>query len=108
MELAPETHPWFLGCQFHPEYRSKPLAPHALFAGFVRAAYQNRQRDRAATSETDSTVAQPAHVSMNKADDVIADDNRTTTNITTTATTAAATATTKTANLFVANEAGGD
>ena len=32
------SHRWFLGCQFHPEFKSKPLAPHPLFAGFVRAA----------------------------------------------------------------------
>jgi CTP synthase len=31
-------HPWFVGCQFHPEFKSKPLAPHPLFAAFVGAA----------------------------------------------------------------------
>jgi len=31
-------HPWFLGCQFHPEFKSKPLAPHPLFSAFVGAA----------------------------------------------------------------------
>ena len=31
-------HPWFLGCQFHPEFKSKPLVPHPLFRAFVRAA----------------------------------------------------------------------
>ena len=31
-------HPWFLGCQFHPEFLSKPLAPHPLFAAFIKAA----------------------------------------------------------------------
>jgi len=31
-------HPWFLGVQFHPEFQSKPIAPHPLFAGFVSAA----------------------------------------------------------------------
>jgi CTP synthase len=31
-------HPWFLGCQFHPEFKSKPMAPHPLFRDFVRAA----------------------------------------------------------------------
>ncbi|MEW6369212.1 MAG: CTP synthase [Acidobacteriota bacterium] len=42
MEL--QNHPYFLGCQFHPEFKSKPLAPHPLFRDFVRAAYQNRQK----------------------------------------------------------------
>ena len=36
MELR--DHPWFLGCQFHPEFRSRPLEPHPLFDHFVRAA----------------------------------------------------------------------
>jgi CTP synthase len=37
-------HPWFLGCQFHPEFKSKPLQPHPLFAGFVGAAVAHQQR----------------------------------------------------------------
>ncbi|HSE97537.1 MAG TPA: CTP synthase, partial [Blastocatellia bacterium] len=40
-------HPWFLGCQFHPEFKSKPLNPHPLFASFIRAAYEHRLRDEA-------------------------------------------------------------
>jgi CTP synthase len=36
-------HPWFLGCQFHPEFKSKPLAPHPLFAAFVGAAVRHRK-----------------------------------------------------------------
>src|SRR5256712_1327896 len=31
-------HPWFVGCQFHPEFKSRPLAPHPLFKAFVHAA----------------------------------------------------------------------
>jgi len=31
-------HPWYIGVQFHPELKSKPFAPHPLFADFVRAA----------------------------------------------------------------------
>jgi CTP synthase len=38
---APD-HPWFLGCQFHPEFKSKPLAPHPLFAAFIGAARHHR------------------------------------------------------------------
>jgi len=37
-------HPWFLGCQFHPEFKSKPLEPHPLFRAFIGAAYEYRQR----------------------------------------------------------------
>jgi CTP synthase len=36
------NHPHFVGCQFHPEFRSKPFAPHPLFAGFVAAAREHR------------------------------------------------------------------
>ncbi len=39
-------HPWFLACQFHPEFKSKPLDPHPLFKGFVRAALQQKQQRR--------------------------------------------------------------
>jgi CTP synthase len=42
IELPREVHPWFVGCQFHPEYKSKPLNAHPLFAAFVRAAHENR------------------------------------------------------------------
>jgi len=51
IELPRDVHPWFLGCQFHPEYKSKPLAAHPLFTSFVRAAYENRMRDEATTEE---------------------------------------------------------
>ncbi len=33
-------HPWFLGCQFHPEFKSKPMEPHPLFKAFIGASYQ--------------------------------------------------------------------
>jgi CTP synthase len=38
-----KDHPWFLGCQFHPEFKSRPMDCHPLFKGFVKAALQNRQ-----------------------------------------------------------------
>jgi CTP synthase len=41
-------HPWFLGCQFHPEFKSRPMDSHPLFCGFVQAALQNRQAVREA------------------------------------------------------------
>mgnify|MGYP000123797373 FL=1 len=41
-------HPWFLGCQFHPEFKSKPLNPHPLFKSFIGASYAYRlQRNKA-------------------------------------------------------------
>jgi CTP synthase len=33
-----EDHPWFIGVQFHPELKSRPFAPHPLFASFIAAA----------------------------------------------------------------------
>jgi CTP synthase len=36
-------HPYFLGCQFHPEFKSKPLEPHPLFYKFIEASYKNRK-----------------------------------------------------------------
>jgi CTP synthase len=35
-------HPWFLGCQFHPELQSRPLAPHPLFVKFIEAALKGK------------------------------------------------------------------
>ena len=42
IELPREIHPYFIACQFHPEYKSKPLAAHPLFTAFVKAAWANR------------------------------------------------------------------
>jgi len=44
-----QTHPWYLGCQFHPELKSRPTRPHPLFAGFIAAA-----ADHAAMNQPDS------------------------------------------------------
>ena len=49
-------HPWFVAVQFHPEFKSKPLTPHPLFADFVRASLENR-RGRSAPREAPVTVA---------------------------------------------------
>jgi CTP synthase len=40
-------HPHFIGCQFHPEFKSKPLEPHPLFKTFVGAAYEHGLKRRA-------------------------------------------------------------
>lgn len=42
-----KDHPWFLGCQFHPEYKSKPLSPHPLFQSFIAASLKNRKEKQA-------------------------------------------------------------
>jgi CTP synthase len=38
-----KDHPWFLGCQFHPEFTSQPMQPHPLFRDFVRAAARHKE-----------------------------------------------------------------
>ena len=40
------AHPWYVAVQFHPEFKSKPLAPHPLFAGFVEASHQRKVMSR--------------------------------------------------------------
>ena len=39
------SHPWFIGVQFHPEFQSKPHHPHPLFAGFVKAAIEQKAKE---------------------------------------------------------------
>jgi CTP synthase len=46
-------HPWYLGCQFHPEFKSKPLEPHPLFRAFIGAAKEHRKH-RFARIESES------------------------------------------------------
>jgi CTP synthase len=49
-------HPWFLGCQFHPEYKSKPTEPHPLFVSYIAAALaQQKRREQGQTAETAAT-----------------------------------------------------
>jgi CTP synthase len=56
-------HPWFLGCQFHPEFRSKPLEPHPLFAAFVGASLEHKlQRQRPTTAASIGDPQPPAPV----------------------------------------------
>jgi CTP synthase len=42
-ELTPELHPWMLGTQFHPEFRSRPNRPHPLFRDFLKAVAQKAE-----------------------------------------------------------------
>jgi len=44
-------HPYFLGCQFHPEFKSKPLEPHPLFREFIKASYENGSKRRTQRTE---------------------------------------------------------
>jgi CTP synthase len=40
-----KNHPWFIGVQFHPEFKSRPFAPHPLFSSFIKAAKNNSEKN---------------------------------------------------------------
>ncbi len=43
-ELPKSIHPFFIGAQFHPEFQARPLDPHPLFNGFIKAAIANKKK----------------------------------------------------------------
>jgi CTP synthase len=47
-------HPWFLGCQFHPEFKSKPMDPHPLFREFIKASLRRRKRSKSKRKKTEA------------------------------------------------------
>jgi len=56
-------HPWYLGCQFHPEYKSKPTEPHPLFVSYIAAALAFRQRrERGETVELPEALKAPQRI----------------------------------------------
>ena len=50
-------HPWYIAVQFHPEFKSRPLTPHPLFADFVRASLDNRRTRDGRTVASGASVA---------------------------------------------------
>jgi len=70
IELPRETHPYFVACQFHPEYKSKPLAPHPLFVAFVKAAWENRLK----SENLEHDVTSERQVELPERADVTADE----------------------------------
>jgi CTP synthase len=58
IELA--GHPYFVGCQFHPEFKSKPFSPHPLFSGFIKAAIEQRERQASTNAVVVPMQAKPA------------------------------------------------
>lgn len=50
-------HPWFLGCQFHPEFKSRPMNPHPLFVSFIRSALDHKNGRTAQGSSDESLTA---------------------------------------------------
>lgn len=63
VELSRDEHPWFLACQFHPEFKSKPLAPHPLFSSFVQAAFQNRLQTETSLEQ----ISEPETLALERA-----------------------------------------
>lgn len=55
--LEISEHPWFVGVQFHPEFKSKPLVPHPLFTSFVRASLDYQKAHTSKKNEISKTVA---------------------------------------------------
>jgi CTP synthase len=66
VELSPQaaddlaSHPWFLGCQFHPEFKSSPFTSHPLFRDFVAASYRHRLARTTAREKEELTAKKPA------------------------------------------------
>ena len=54
------NHPWFLGCQFHPEFKSKPFDPHPLFAAFIGASLEHKLQKSWPTATASATTVAPA------------------------------------------------
>jgi CTP synthase len=57
-------HPWFLGCQFHPEFKSRPLEPHPLFTAFIGAAHDYRLKRLGSRSAVAQASRQPSAASQ--------------------------------------------
>src|SRR6185312_7695056 len=61
-------HPWFVGVQFHPEFKSKPLAPHPLFKRFVAASWDHKKKvlDKTLSSRSKATGGSPRRMARDK------------------------------------------
>ncbi len=60
------AHPYFIGCQFHPELQSRPLRPHPLFAGFVAAAERFHQAQQPAQQPAQQHAERPSLAHVNQ------------------------------------------
>lgn len=57
--IETKDHPWFLACQFHPEYKSRPMSPHPLFVHFIKAAAEHARRIEWKKTKADKKNALP-------------------------------------------------
>jgi CTP synthase len=53
-------HPWFLGCQFHPEYKSRPVEPHPLFSSFIKASLDEKEKRTGSPERARERAEMPA------------------------------------------------
>jgi CTP synthase len=63
-------HPWFLACQFHPEFKSRPYDPHPIFKSFIGAAVEHRRQRLAEAADEDSAKAVAVEVAT-RVDEVV-------------------------------------
>ena len=61
IELPKSMHPWFIGCQFHPEFTSKPRSGHPLFMSFINAALAHQSQSGALKLETNANPSKANH-----------------------------------------------
>lgn len=54
-----KDHPWFLACQFHPEFKSRPVAPHPLFKDFIKASIKNQNKSNKSEKKEKSKSVSP-------------------------------------------------
>jgi CTP synthase len=60
VELPREVHPWFMGVQFHPEFKSTPWGGHPLFTSFVKAALEHQAAREHAAAPARAAALAPA------------------------------------------------
>ena len=61
-----KNHPYFEACQFHPEFKSRPTAPHPLFSGLVKAALEQKKKGAAPTKSAQAKPAQKKNLNGGK------------------------------------------
>ena len=57
VELPPSVHPWYIGVQFHPEFKSTPWNGHPLFNAFIKAALERQKTTEQLLAKTEAAAA---------------------------------------------------
>jgi hypothetical protein len=61
-----KDHPWFLGCQFHPEFKSKPMDPHPLFREFIGASLGYKPKKPVVSAKGKGVTQRPGSAKRGK------------------------------------------